>query len=79
MQIYQRENKDKAAHAGSRRKIIDNKTLDLIVMLSEAITMTTLREIKEEAMDILPTKTTLQCGNAFTLFGGRADITEDVP
>ncbi|KAG7163774.1 putative DDE superfamily endonuclease domain-containing protein 10 [Homarus americanus] len=56
VRVYQRENKVEAAHAGGRHKIIDNETLDLIVMLLEANPMMTLREIKEEVMDIFPTK-----------------------
>ncbi|KAG7165130.1 putative DDE superfamily endonuclease domain-containing protein 15 [Homarus americanus] len=56
VRVYQRENRVEAAHAGGRHKIIDNETLDLIVMLLEANPMMTLREIKEEVMDIFPTK-----------------------
>ncbi|KAG7165901.1 putative DDE superfamily endonuclease domain-containing protein 21 [Homarus americanus] len=69
VRVYQRENRVEAAHAGGRHKIIDNETLDLIVMLLEANPMMTLREIKEEVMDIFPTK---------PHFRG-ADITENVP
>ncbi|KAG7159526.1 putative DDE superfamily endonuclease domain-containing protein 44 [Homarus americanus] len=54
--VYQMPKEAEAAHAGSRHKIIDNETLDLIVMLLEANPMMTLREIKEEVMDIFPTK-----------------------
>ncbi|KAG7159351.1 putative DDE superfamily endonuclease domain-containing protein 39 [Homarus americanus] len=56
VRVYQRENRVEAAHTGGRHKIIDNETLDLIVMLLEASPMMTLREIKEEVMDIFPTK-----------------------
>ncbi|KAG7170127.1 putative DDE superfamily endonuclease domain-containing protein 48 [Homarus americanus] len=56
VRVYQRENRVEVAHAGGRHKIIDNETLDLIVMLLEVNPMMTLREIKEEVMDIFPTK-----------------------
>ncbi|KAG7176702.1 putative DDE superfamily endonuclease domain-containing protein 70 [Homarus americanus] len=52
VRVYQRENGVEAAHAGGRHKIIDNETLDLIVMLLEANPMMTLTEIKEEKFSL---------------------------
>lgn len=50
--LYQPENRDEAAHAGGRHKVIDNEPLDLIVMMLGTNNMRTLREIKEEVMEI---------------------------
>jgi len=56
VRVCQRENRAEVAHAGGRRKVIDNEPLDLIVMVLEANNMMTLREIKEKVTEIFPPK-----------------------
>ena len=56
IRVYQRENRVEAVHAGGRPKVIDNETMDLIVMLIEGNPLMTLKEIKEEVMEIFPRK-----------------------
>ena len=57
IRLYQQTNRVEAIRqAGGRRNIIDNETLDLIIMLLEANPLIKLREIKEKVREIWPTK-----------------------
>lgn len=53
---FQASNIVEAVHAGGRRRIIDNETLDFIVMLIEADPLLTLGQIRDTVGQIWPTK-----------------------
>lgn len=56
VRCYQQNNRTNASHSGGRPKLIDNETLDLIVMLIEANPLISLKEMKEEVRQVWPAK-----------------------